>query len=185
MLRTIAFTVVTMSYPLAVWLLGDRLSPRVFAGVLVLLGALRLVGARKHVGAVGWVVFAVAAFCLAAMASFLNEVWPLRWYPALVNAVFLSTFLFTLVRPPSMAERIARLTEPDLPAFAIAYTRRVTVAWCCFFVVNGTLAALTAAFSSERVWALYNGAIAYVLIGLMAGGEYLLRRRVKASHAHG
>jgi uncharacterized membrane protein len=184
-LRTIVFTVLTLSYPLAVWLLGDRVSPRVFAGVLVLIGALRLYGARRHVGAAGWVAFAAAAFVLAAMAGVLNEGWPLLWYPALVNAVFLSTFLFTLVRPPSMAERIARITEPDLPAFAIVYTRRVTIAWCCFFVVNGVLAALTAGFGSEKVWALYNGAIAYVLIGMMAAGEYLVRLRVKARHAHG
>ena len=35
----------------------------------------------------------------------------------------------------------------------------------------------TALHASDATWALYNGAIAYVLIGAMLGGEWLLRPR--------
>ncbi|WP_223486976.1 hypothetical protein [Stenotrophomonas indicatrix] len=35
------------------------------------------------------------------------------------------------------------------------------------------------------VWMLYNGMLAYVMMGLLFGGEWLVRRRVKAAHAHG
>ena len=45
--------------------------------------------------------------------------------------------------------------------------------------------ALTALYGTDRQWALYNGAIAYGLIGLFAGVEYLVRLRVQARHAHG
>jgi uncharacterized membrane protein len=39
-------------------------------------------------------------------------------------------------------------------------------------------------WASERVWALYNGLIAYLLIGTLFAVEWLVRQRVKA-RAHG
>jgi uncharacterized membrane protein len=77
------------------------------------------------------------------------------------------------------------LSEPDLPPFAVIYTRRVTGVWCGFFVLNGSLALATALWASNQVWALYNGLLAYVMMGALFGGEWLVRRRVKAAHAHG
>jgi uncharacterized membrane protein len=40
----------------------------------------------------------------------------------------------------------------------------------------------TALWASEAVWSLYTGVIAYVLMGLMFGGEYLVRMRFKRLH---
>jgi uncharacterized membrane protein len=173
--RNLVFAALTLAYPLGIWLLGDRLEPRWLAAWLVLLGALRLAATRQR----AWVALALVAFALAALAGVLNVGWPLRWYPALVNLALLVLFGVSLRRPPSMAERLARLSEPDLPAHAVVYTRQVTMAWCGFFIVNGSLAALTASVGSDRVWALYNGGVAYALMGLFAGGEYLVRLRVK------
>jgi uncharacterized membrane protein len=48
-----------------------------------------------------------------------------------------------------------------------------------FFIGNGLIALYTALFASFDAWALYNGAIAYGLIGLLFGGEWLFRRWVK------
>lgn len=101
----------------------------------------------------------------------------------LVNLVLLVVFGLSLVRGPSVAERIARLQEPDLDARGVAYTRRVTQVWCGFFVLNGCIALATALWASEQAWALYNGLISYVLIGTLMGGEWLLRRHLRARHA--
>lgn len=173
--REVVFAALTLCYPLAIWLLGERLEPRWLALSLVLLGTLRLAATRQR----AWAGLALVAFALAAVTGVLNQAWPLRWYPVLVNASLLGLFGVTLWHPPSMAERLARLREPDLPPHAVTYTRQVTVAWCGFFLVNGGLAALTAAWGSDRTWALYNGGLAYALVGLFAGGEYLVRRRVR------
>ena len=75
-----------------------------------------------------------------------------------------------------MIERFARLGEADLPPAAIGYTRRVTQIWCVFFVGNGALAIYTALYASRDDWALYNGCIAYLLMGALFGGEWLFRR---------
>jgi uncharacterized membrane protein len=61
----------------------------------------------------------------------------------------------------------------------VAYTRRVTQVWCGFFVVNGLLALGTALWASEALWSLYTGVIAYVLMGVLFGVEYLVRLRFK------
>ena len=115
-------------------------------------------------------------------ATAFNAALPLKLYPALVNAAMLLLFGLSLRFPPTAVERLARLQEPDLPPEAVAYTRRVTQMWCGFFILNGGIAVITALWSSERVWALYNGLIAYVLMGALFAGEWLVRQRVKARH---
>jgi uncharacterized membrane protein len=99
-------------------------------------------------------------------------------YPVLVNAVMFVFFGATLLRPPSAIEVLARLREPDLPAVAVAYTRRVTAVWTVFFAGNGAVALFTVTMD-QYWWALYNGLIAYLLMGLLFGGEWLLRRRFR------
>src|SRR6185503_2867408 len=95
----------------------------------------------------------------------------------LVNAAMLLLFGSSLAFPPTIVERIARFRHPHLSEQATPYLRRVTVAWCIFFVGNGAAALYTATFASFETWALYNGLIAYVLIGAMFAGELLTRRR--------
>jgi uncharacterized membrane protein len=89
----------------------------------------------------------------------------------------LAGFAWSLVYPPTIIERIARITEPDLPAAGVRYTRAITLVWCGFFLCNGLAALYTALYTSFEVWALYNGLIAYVLIGCLLGGELLYRHR--------
>jgi uncharacterized membrane protein len=50
-----------------------------------------------------------------------------------------------------------------------------------FFSLNGAIAAWTATLQNLEVWALYNGAIAYLLIGAGIVAERLVRRRVRAA----
>jgi uncharacterized membrane protein len=104
----------------------------------------------------------------------------LQFYPALVSGVMLVVFLWSLHSPPSLIERLARLQHPDLPPEGVIYTRRVTlVCWCGFFIVNGGIALVTALWSSFEVWSLYNGLIPYILMGILLGGEYVVRMKTQ------
>lgn len=174
--------VLTVLYPLAIWFGDGRVEPRWLALLLLLAAGARL-PAMKVSRAARW--SAGAALLLAAGAVWANALLPLKLYPVLVNAAMLAAFGWSLAAPPSMVERMARLTEPDLPPEAIAYTRTVTQVWCGFFVVNGSIALGTALWASQSVWSLYNGVIAYVLMGLLFAGEYLVRIRFKRAHNHG
>ena len=167
--------VVSLAYPVVVYLALGHVSPRWIALLLVALALARAAVTRESF----WLVAAGLATLLAG-ASFLSERWgPLKLYPALVNAVLFGLFATSLWRGPSVVERLARLREPDFPPAAVAYTRRVTQVWCGFFVVNGLVAIVTALWASPAVWALYNGLLSYVAMGLLMGGEMLVRRRVR------
>ncbi|MDR2758572.1 MAG: AMP-binding protein [Spirochaetaceae bacterium] len=59
-----------------------------------------------------------------------------------------------------------------------AYCRKVTLVWCLFFIINGGIAAATVFFASDALWSLYNGGISYIFIGILFGGELMVRKRV-------
>jgi uncharacterized membrane protein len=168
--------VLTVLYPLLIWFGHGRVEPRWLACVLLLAAASR-VPSLKVSALARWSVFGALLLAGAAVAA--NAMLPLKLYPVLVNAAMLAAFGYSLFVPPSMIERLARLREPDLPDAAIGYTRRVTQVWCVFFVFNGTLALVLALWSTEALWSLYTGVISYLLMGLLLGGELLLRRRFK------
>jgi uncharacterized membrane protein len=111
-----------------------------------------------------------------------NSALPLKLYPVLVNGALLTAFSWGLYSPPTVIERMARLRHADLPPAAIAYMRRVTLVWCAFFVLNGSMALYTAVFASLATWSLYNGLVSYALMGLLFAGEYVVRLRVMRAH---
>lgn len=170
---TAAAWLATLAYPAAIWLGLARFEPRWLALALLAVALLRVAADRRPSG---WLA-AAGAGVLVAATWLLNDGLPLKLYPVLVNAALLALFATSLWRPPTVIERLARLTDPALPAAAIPYVTRVTRVWCAFFVVNGAIALWTALAASDAVWALYNGAIAYVLIGALLLGERLVRPR--------
>ncbi|SDU23853.1 COG4648 family protein [Halopseudomonas salegens] len=143
--------------------------PLLIAGALLL--AWRLPQARG-----------IAVFCavgLVGLGLLGHAELGVRAYPVAVNLIMLGVFGSSLLHGQPLVEQFARLQEPDLPAAAVAYTRRVTQAWCLFFIVNGSLAAWTALYAELSTWALYNGVISYILIGIMFAGEWMLRHRLR------
>ncbi|HEX7641723.1 MAG TPA: hypothetical protein VF472_05855 [Burkholderiaceae bacterium] len=178
-MMTALTVVLTLLYPLVIWLGHGRVEPRWMACLLVALVATRL-PALKISRAARW--SAAGAMLLIVAAVWNNAVLPLKLYPVLVNAVLLAAFGYSLAHPPSLIERLARLREPDLPQAAVGYTRRVTQVWCVFFVLNGAIALGTALWASEQVWSLYTSVVSYILMGLLFGIEFLCRMRFKRLH---
>lgn len=164
-------------YPAAVYLGISRWGAQPLALVLLGVVILRWFASRRLRQPMGnglWLVIAAAVVAGITLAT--GSVTGLKSYPVVINVFMLALFAHSLKRPPSMIERFARLREPDLPASGIAYTRKITVIWCFFFAINGAIAAATL-FASDELWALYNGLIAYLLMGLLLAGEYLVRQR--------
>jgi uncharacterized membrane protein len=128
----------------------------------------------RRLSAIDWTVVGLLS-CASAAIVFTNSELLLRLYPSLVNLGLLIAFGATLVRGPSMIEKFARLGNPNLPPGAVRHTRRVTQVWCVFFLLNGAFSAYTALYWSRASWSLYNGAIAYVLIGVLLIAEVIWR----------
>lgn len=179
-MRTALMVLLTLTYPVLVYVGLGSVGPRWLAILLVSVALLRAWATREK----QWLWVAAGAMALALVAWWANQSLPLKLYPVLVNLALLMLFAISLKHPPSVIERLARFREPDLPPEAVRYTRWVTQVWCAFFVVNGGIALMTAVWASDAIWALYNGLIAYVLMAILFAGEWLVRQKVKAKNRH-
>ncbi|WP_280563326.1 hypothetical protein [Chromohalobacter sp. 48-RD10] len=164
--------ILALGWPLAVHALLPRLGAWPLLIALVALAWWRLPTARRSWG---WGLLIVGGAILAAGHAELG----VRAWPVLLNTAMLAAFAYSLIRPPSAIERLARRREPNLGPRGVRYTRRVTQAWCVFFAINGSIALWTALYADLATWTLYNGGIVYALLATMFGGEWLIRRQVR------
>ena len=123
--------------------------------------------------------FACVGIALVLLSWLMKQSSWLLYYPVFMSFALLSVFAFSLLKGPSVIERIARLSDPDLPPEAVVYTRKVTFVWVCFFFLNALVSLATILSGSMRAWTLYNGALSYGFMGCLLAGEYLLRRRIR------
>lgn len=170
-------------YPLAVFTGLRHFDPRWLALLLVAAAAWRLFLYRRQRTGLATLPLLAAALCATILTLATGSSYGLLLYPVMVNAVLLTLFVTSLLRPPSIIETLARWREPDLPPRAVDYTRKVTGVWAVFFALNGAIALVTV-FLDPYWWTLYNGLIAYLLMGLLMSVEWLIRRRVRGA-AHG
>jgi len=113
-----------------------------------------------------------------------NSVIILKLYPVLMNILFLAIFGITCFMPPSMVFRFATMQDKSIKGslgekMIEAYCRKVTYAWCGFFILNGGMAAWTIFSDNEKLWAVYNGGISYILMGIFFAGELIIRKMVQ------
>ncbi|HAT1681603.1 TPA: DNA gyrase subunit B [Klebsiella oxytoca] len=123
-------------------------------------------------------VVAVAGITLCVASYLLKTHQLLLFYPVVVNAVMLAVFGGSFWSGIPIVERLARLRDPHIPETAVHYTRRVTQIWCAFFIFNGGVALFTALHGDMSMWTAWNGMIAYLLMGLLMGSEWLVRRQM-------
>lgn len=151
-------------------------------GLLGLLFLLRLtlfteLSARHHLmGGAGIVLFCAAAYVDPGIQV-------LKMYPVLINSAIACYGIYTLIRPPSAIERLSRAMGMTIEGPALPYTRKLTMVWVGFFIINVGIASYTALATPTSVWAFYNGLLSYVLIGLLIALEYPVRLRYQKRHS--
>jgi len=108
----------------------------------------------------------------------------LKLYPLLINLAMLASFSMSLIKPPNFVFRIALMQDSSirnsvhLPMIE-SYCCKVTKVWCVFFVFNGLFSLATLLYSPDWFWALYNGCIAYILMGIIFAVEWLARKKIQ------
>lgn len=180
------FVLAITAYPLLVYFGLAYFEARFLALILIAVAIVRLVAAKGGGGRSGLTAQLIGTLGIVLVIGFVvtvsNETVYLRLYPVCINALMLALFAASVARPPTFVERLIRLRKPDLPPWAVRYARKVTLAWCGFFLINGAIALYTCFWTPLEVWTLYNGLISYVLIGLMFAGEYPIRHLVKRAN---
>ena len=176
----VTLMLVTAAYPLIIYFGYGRLSSRTLALALSGLLVARALSLGIKTTQAKLMLGFSTIILIGSFAS--NTTRTLHWYPVMVNLGLLMLFSYSLRYPPSMIERFARLTEPNLPNSGVRYTRAVTQIWCVFFFLNACISAWTIYLANLKLWTLYNGLISYVLIGTLLGFERVFRFFYKKRH---
>jgi uncharacterized membrane protein len=184
-LLTVLSALVLLAYPFAVYFGIDKYGLSM-VGILLIaaLGARLLSVHRTKLKELKYVaqVTAVTGISLVGLGILFKQHGWLMFYPVVVNLCMLVVFASSLKQPQTIIERLARLQEPDLPQSGVDYTRKVTIVWCLFFVLNG-LTALYTCFQPIEVWTLYNGLISYILAGSLFAIEWVVRQFIRKDHS--
>lgn len=178
-LKAIAVTLIailTLCYPLLVyWGLNNfDISILAIAGIFLVVTQLILRSIQTKNNFKIFLPLTIGLVTTYFMAYFLKNSLYMKFTPVLINLNFFILFAMSIFNPPTMIERFARIRFKDLPPEAIPYCRKVTFIWMAFFVVNGSIALWTVS-QDFRVWTLYNGIIAYILMGILFGAEFIYR----------
>jgi uncharacterized membrane protein len=72
---------------------------------------------------------------------------------------------------------MARQMQSDFPEELTFYTRRVTIAWCCFFATQLTLSITLFCFAPLVVWSFFVNVLDIPLVVAMFAAEYMFRLR--------
>jgi len=167
-------------YPLLVFVGIQRWSPRGLALLLLLVLIVRGLTLPSAAAWRDWRWPLLVGVSFALSALLLNNSQWLRYYPVLISLTMLVLFAGSLRWPPSIIERIARIENGGaLDAREVQYTRKLTAIWCGFFLLNALIAVLTALQPSITWWAIYNGLVSYLLMGVLLFGERLFRNRLR------
>ena len=171
------FSAIVVAYPIIVYFGVQYFDTRLIALTLIFLALGRLL-LVKGLGLPHSNLIAAALLLVGISTVAANSPVLLQYYPVCLSALLFAVFLTSLFRPPSIVEQIARLKAPNLPEAGVSYTRKVTMIWCGFFAFNGSMALYTILNTNIDLWAIYNGLISYILMGLLFALEYLVRRRL-------
>ena len=170
-----ALSCIFLIYPFAVYFLLDHTSIRVFGLLLLLILAGRFYYLKEKLNYRENFWLVLVAILFFSLLFLLNNITILKLYPVLINLGLLLVFVLSVIYPPTVIERIARLQKSDLSQRAVDYTRKVTLIWIGFFFINLIISAGLALFASLKAWTLYVGLISYLLIFTLMGLELLCR----------
>lgn len=172
-----------VAYPFVVFMGLKYVEPRWLSVFLLCIISIRLFLSKSLIKRMPWLPVATAlGACMLLFSIFFNSDLGVLLYPLAINIAMLCAFGYSLVKKPSIVESLARVSEPDLDARGVRYTEKVTAVWCLFFIINGSIASYTALYMSKDAWALYNGFISYIAMGVLFATEYLIRCYVKRNY---
>ncbi len=105
----------------------------------------------------------------------------LKFYPPIVNFCLFMIFFSSIFQEKTIIQKAALIMEPDANEAVMNYTRKLTYIWAVFTFFNFLVSVVTI-FLSEKIWAVYNGCVSYILAGSIFIVEYIVRIDFKRKH---
>jgi uncharacterized membrane protein len=176
-LADVGLVVLGIAYVPTVYFLRGTVDASVFIAVALAGLGLRLAwgGADAGYWRPALLVSAGAVIILALLDARLAA----RAYPVVLSLAAASAFAITLWQPQSLVEKLAlasgEIWSPELQS----YCRNVTIIWALWLAINAAIAAGLALSGNDGAWALWTGAIFYLVSGALFAIEWLVRRLVK------
>ncbi len=174
MFKALFFTSLFLTYPYLVYRGIESgvswLAPVIFSGFYLYRAIIsQQLQARIFNG-----LFAVALL----LGAYYLQTITAKILPVLIQLMLMSLFGRTLLenKGPPFIESVVRLQFPEFPDAVSQYCRQLTQIWTAFFASNALICATLAIWGSEFWWALYNGVIIYLMMGVLGIGEYIYRR---------
>jgi uncharacterized membrane protein len=155
------------------------LQPPLFIVIALGLIGLRLMAMRGPDGR-PWLFGMASAAVVLLLLLALNAGFAVMAYPVVISLTVAGIFGGSLLWPPSIVERFARMREADLPPAAIGYLRGVTQVWFLFLLANAAVAAALGLWGPLHLWTLWTGLVSYLLMGALFLGELAWRHFVRA-----
>lgn len=177
------FTILLLAYPLCIYIGLSHFSVRYIASFVLAMLIARLILMKNSLNPQTmkpYFFIFLAGVILCCLGRLFNSLLMIKLYPVMISLILLSAFSYSLFSPSTIITRIAQSLEKEpLPAAIVSYTRKVTIAWCIFFIINATCSFYTAVYTSTAMWSLYNGLLSYLFMGTLFAGELLIRYFVK------
>ncbi len=166
-----AFFIISLAYPFALYFY-ENLSQ--IALLMAILWMIKAIFERVSLqGFKALLSLFIAAFFF--ITAFLRLEILAYFYPVLMNLLFLFVF-GTSLKKEAIITKMARLKEPDLSQAGVIYTRKLTIFWCAFFVLNAFLSAFLALLEDKSLWLFYTGVLSYVLTAFFIAFELVFRK---------
>lgn len=146
---------------------------------------------KKEKKALDWrPMVSSALFLVVGIFCFItNKSIFLKLYSVVINILLLFVFGSTLFFRPNIIFRFATMADKSILGSSYenqvdSYCKKVTIIWCCFFIINGSIATCTALYNfgseelNNKIWSIYNGGISYCLMGIIFAVEFFVRKMV-------
>jgi uncharacterized membrane protein len=177
--ESVALVAASLAYPGIVYGAREIAPPWAFVIVALALVAVRLLTLRSPQSHI-WRLPLTGAIGIIIVTAVVDPDIAAKAYPSIVSLMIAAVFGTSLLYPPSLIERFARLGEPDLPPDAGSYCRNVTVVWTLWLSANAVVSAILALRASDEAWALWTGLVAYIVMAALFAGELAVRRIVRS-----
>lgn len=155
------------TYVLWVYLFKD--TPWIYFVTLTFIGLVllkNLLFPNKKLRTLVWVLQALFILIFSVFISIFNATQLPYLYPVIISLSIALSFMYTLYKPPYMIETFMRLRKENLTQDEVSYAKNLTITWVIFSILNAGVS-LWSLSISMKFWMLYNGLVAYILMGIL------------------